>query len=564
MDRGSPSIDASDDSRPAQRHRNDAWTIALVLVLAVVATIRLRLLDVPLGRDEGEYAYFGQLLLEGIPPYATAYNFKIPGIYGVYAVILALFGPTPAGIHIGLLVANAAAIVLVFLLGARLFDPTAGLVAGAAYAALSLSPRLFAPAAYSEHFVLLPALGGVLLLLRAIDSRRLATVFWSGVLLGVAFVVKQSGGAFAVFAAAYLLLGADIPGGVRRRLILCVTLGVGALLPFGAVCLAMLLAGTFASFWFWTFTYASHYASATPIDKGMVYLGRALSTILPTSYLIVSVAGLGLSALVWDRVAATRRLFVALFLGFSFVATTAGLYFRNQYFILMLPALALLVGVAVAAANRACAGLRPPALRYAVTLALALIPILHLVYLERAILFRGTPHQIARALYGPNPFPEAQEIARYIRDRTSPEDRVAVVGSEPEIYFYARRPAATGYISTYPLMERHPYASAMQRHMISQIEAANPRFLVFVKVWSSWLVRPESDQTVFRWFEQYQKGFTRVGVVDIISSQTTRYAWGPEAAEYAPRSDIWLAVYERRDARPSTPLPPTPRQRGTP
>jgi len=39
----------------------------------------------PLDRDEGEYAYFGQLLLEGVPPYAGAYNLKVPGIYGAYA-----------------------------------------------------------------------------------------------------------------------------------------------------------------------------------------------------------------------------------------------------------------------------------------------------------------------------------------------------------------------------------------------------------------------------------------------------------------------------------------------
>src|SRR2546422_10177748 len=82
-----------------------AWALG-VLALVGLATsgIRLRLLDIPLDRDEGEYAYFGQLLLQGIPPYAQAYNFKMPGIYAVYALMLAAFGQTPAGIHLGLLV----------------------------------------------------------------------------------------------------------------------------------------------------------------------------------------------------------------------------------------------------------------------------------------------------------------------------------------------------------------------------------------------------------------------------------------------------------------------------
>lgn len=35
----------------------------------------------PLERDEGEYAYAGQLMLQGIPPYQLAYNMKLPGTY---------------------------------------------------------------------------------------------------------------------------------------------------------------------------------------------------------------------------------------------------------------------------------------------------------------------------------------------------------------------------------------------------------------------------------------------------------------------------------------------------
>lgn len=123
--------------------RPHAWAWALLtLSLLADVTVRLRLLGVPLTRDEGEYAYFGQLLLQGDPPYKTAYNFKLPGIYGVYAGILAAFGQTAAGIHFGLLVANIAGCALVFLLATRLFTPVAGVVAGTTFAALSLTPRL--------------------------------------------------------------------------------------------------------------------------------------------------------------------------------------------------------------------------------------------------------------------------------------------------------------------------------------------------------------------------------------------------------------------------------------
>jgi len=51
----------------------------LALTILSFALIRFRLRDMPLERDEGEYAYAGQLILEGIPPYHLAYNMKFPG-----------------------------------------------------------------------------------------------------------------------------------------------------------------------------------------------------------------------------------------------------------------------------------------------------------------------------------------------------------------------------------------------------------------------------------------------------------------------------------------------------
>jgi hypothetical protein len=50
----------------------------------------------PLERDEGEYAYAGELILQGIPLYSVASNLKLPGSYAAQAGIMAIFGqPSP-------------------------------------------------------------------------------------------------------------------------------------------------------------------------------------------------------------------------------------------------------------------------------------------------------------------------------------------------------------------------------------------------------------------------------------------------------------------------------------
>ena len=46
--------------------------VLLLAVIVLFSLIRFRLLDMPHERNEGEYAYEGQLLLEGTPPYQLA------------------------------------------------------------------------------------------------------------------------------------------------------------------------------------------------------------------------------------------------------------------------------------------------------------------------------------------------------------------------------------------------------------------------------------------------------------------------------------------------------------
>lgn len=87
------------------------WAVLLATLLFTTA-VRIRVLETPLQRDEGEYAYAGQLILQGVPPYSEVYNMKMPGTYVAYAALMAIFGQTCSGIHLGLLVVNAVTFLL--------------------------------------------------------------------------------------------------------------------------------------------------------------------------------------------------------------------------------------------------------------------------------------------------------------------------------------------------------------------------------------------------------------------------------------------------------------------
>ena len=83
-----------------------SWLMLALVILASLA-IRARLLEVPLERDEGEYAYSAQLILEGARPYEQAYTMKFPGVPLAYLPFVAALGPEPVAVRASLLLVNA-------------------------------------------------------------------------------------------------------------------------------------------------------------------------------------------------------------------------------------------------------------------------------------------------------------------------------------------------------------------------------------------------------------------------------------------------------------------------
>jgi hypothetical protein len=536
-----------DTAKPPSSRLRYGYVALVLLVILLFGFIRFRLRNLPLERDEGEYAYAGQLILQGVPPYQLAYNMKLPGTYVAYALILTLFGQTSAGVHLGLILVSAATTFLMYLLVLRQFGQTAGIVAASSYALLSTSPSVLGLAGHATHFVLLPAVAGLLLLLKALESKRIPLFFCSGLLLGLPLLMKQPGIMFAAFAGLYILYRECLhrsPEWPRLR-VRTGAFFVGAIIPFGLTCLLLAAVGVFDRFWFWTFTYAREYGSVLSISDGISIFRENLPAVVRPSILIWGLAGVGLTALFWDRYVRPHAPFVIGLLLFSSAAVCPGFYFREHYFILLLPAVAILAGVAVSSGMRMLAAGRSRIVA-AVPVGVFVIVFGFTLFQQRAIFFETDPLIACREIYGGNPFPEAVKIADYVKAHTSPEETIAVLGSEPEIYFYSARRSATGYVYTYGLMEKQPYAGKMQTEMISEIESAHPEYMVVVGVPTSWLVRPGSPALIFSWAREYlQQYYEVVGIADL-QQKRTQYSWGEAAKNYSPQSPYTMYVFKRK------------------
>src|ERR1044071_1107073 len=158
---------------------------------------------------------------------------KFPGTYYAYALVMAVFGQRATGIRLGLALVNVATALLVFAIGRRLYGRFVGAVATVAFALLSLDRWIMGVFAHATHFVLLPALAGLFLLLRAPTARRAPSLLAGGVRLGLAVLVKQHGFTFIPLGA-FVVWQANLAAGrgTRRLLLELGLLALGAILPF--------------------------------------------------------------------------------------------------------------------------------------------------------------------------------------------------------------------------------------------------------------------------------------------------------------------------------------------
>ena len=137
-------------------------------------------------------------------------------------------------------------------------------------------------------------------------------------------------------------------------------------------------------------------------------------------------------------------------------------------------------------------------------------------------------------------------VADLIAQRTTEEDRILVLGSEPEIYFYANRRAATGHIYMYGLMENQPFASVMQDEMIDQVERMRPRYIVYANVSASWGLTDSSITRVLTWAQNYLgRSYEIVGYVETLDPEMPVFVPANNLNRYGILSDSYLALYKR-------------------
>ena len=388
----------------------------LLLIVLLAVAVRLPFLAVPMITDEGGYAYVARFWSPAYELYRDIPFDRPQGIFVLYRLCFALFGHGLVAIRLFAAVYTAlAAACLVVLARQVLPGRVTGWRAGAVFAVFSAAPFIEGFTANAETFLALPLVLSALLAWRQ-------SWFWSGLVAGLAILIKANGLAAVALALAW---GLVVTRSLRPALVVCA--GVAAGLAPG------LAHGVWIG-WsdYWASIYQRRMMVYSSTTAGLQAQWRALSAALSSTAssllfpLVASFVG-GL------RLAGRPRQFCLLWLGTSLLGVAMGGWWRQHYFIQLIPPLALL----------AAEGLRPPekgsrVWAWSTALATALLFFLA----TDARLAVADRDQQSWEIYQRPGYLLQDEVSRYLSRSTKPTDTIFVAFAEAEWYYLADRKAA--------------------------------------------------------------------------------------------------------------------------
>jgi hypothetical protein len=491
------------------------WLGILGLLLLFVA-LRWNNFNLPLVRDEGEYAYAAQLLKAGKLPYEEAFVQKPPMVIYSYALAYAVAPNVYWAPRILACVCVACATLLLAYIIRREFDKELIFPVSFLFTSIVLLPGVQQFTANTEMFMLLPLLGCIAVCVRSQQLKaRAGSWFLAGVLAAVTFWYKYT---------ATPLLMALFAGwswcdwrGIRelhdettslspssKPTITIVKHWFWAFLGGAAASLVILIPFLIRDggkhLWECTIEYNRAYTNSSTF--GLSSLWFCIQLLWADWWILFFLVPI---ALIYRRRA--LWFWAGMFLA-AWLSTGASIY--GHYYILIMPFWAILAALGIENIARWINGKFGWSRKLCAT-CLTVLVLFVVNYSHLPWLFSSEQSFAARRL-GETPFLEAPDAATRVAQMTLPTEPVYVAGSEPEILFYSKRFSPTRFVIGYPLMQPGTRTTDYQQEVISSLEPSHPKVIVLAPGAEDWLVQPASPPEFFAYLKKLlDEKYERIG-----------------------------------------------------
>src|SRR5262249_53119504 len=274
----------------APTYRSRQFYFAAFGIILLTVAIRLPSLLHPQPLDsEAMYSVVANEIVDGGRPYADAVERKPPLLFWTYAAVFKIAGKFNwKALHTVALAWTLCAMAGLYVIGRELFDRATGLIAALFYSVLQPWWTWKTLSFDGEMLMNLPIIWVCAIAFRRSSSRLRPELFAAGVLLGVAFLLKQPAAIAAVPLGIYLLLPSYRTQRSLTRtdsIIQGTMLTLGFFAALGSVAIVLWKQGILHEAFYWTM--AAHDIAFVFWQKGIVITLAFLAVCLPLVFGVI-------------------------------------------------------------------------------------------------------------------------------------------------------------------------------------------------------------------------------------------------------------------------------------
>jgi hypothetical protein len=428
---------------------------------AVAAVMRPATWDTPLFEDPAQNLYVGQAIFDGGLPYVDAANNKGPLTYVLYGLLGVLLG-TNLLLKFAVVIATAVAATLVAAYVTRYAGRAVGLLAGLAFALFSSAGELVGYEPMTEVFGMGPMAGAWYLASRGGTRSAVA----AGVCAAFATLMNPAFGIIIPIAGLELwrrgrengtlgwLFGWAVAGGLWLTAVVLLWLGLSGAVDdmltqvFGHITSNVNSASAPAGAQGFSSADTSDFYRYVTTPAGGLWVAAAIGAVL--AWRNPQLRPLAVPSLLW--------------LVLAFVRVKVADYELLHQFYLALPGIAVGLAAGIAA-------LWGPTLRNRVGLAALILAAPVMTYVVGPQ-WRALQLPASERFGVASPYALAEPVSDFIRQNTTPEDRIFVGGSDAQVYWLSDRRAPTRFFDSFPVIQEAKYKRERDRALRSDPPAA--------------------------------------------------------------------------------------------
>jgi len=408
----------------------------------LVFLIRLPVVNVSvLDWDESVYWTIAQDIANGGVPYKTSWDHKGPFLFFIFVPVIYFFDNSIIALRIFTTLYLILSMYFLFLVARKLFHNFVSLIPPLIYGLFFIIPNFQGFSSNGELFMMLPVILSIYFYLEFKRKESVLPLFFSGSFASIAFFIKGTS-IFSFIVIPIFLLYKSLgykSGSLKPFVKKVVYFSLGFSTPFLLLNIYFLANRALYDFYYAFFIANSRYVKIITAKQGLINSYRFIHKTVLINYEIITLISLASSIyliikLIKSRLSSEQKNKIYFFLILSIlsaVGVLCGKRMYPHYYLQMALPLSFLIALAISELKLNQTNIK---------IIMILVLLIYAVQspLQKVLSYRDKVNLKKSDQYRSDQI-ESFELAKYIKSKTTDNEKILVLGGQPIVYFLSER-----------------------------------------------------------------------------------------------------------------------------